>query len=106
MLSNANTYDGGTNVAAGVVNLQNATAAGTGTVAVTAGAAVQIQGDITVANALTLNGTGVAADGALRSISGANTWSGAITLGSASRINTDLGSLALTGGDRQWRVLA
>ncbi|MDO8438199.1 MAG: autotransporter-associated beta strand repeat-containing protein, partial [Nitrosomonadaceae bacterium] len=98
VLSSANTYDGGTGVTAGVVNLQNATAAGTGTVAVTSGAAVQMQGGITVANALTLNGTGVAADGALRSISGANTWSGAITQGSASRINTDAGSLALTGG--------
>jgi autotransporter-associated beta strand protein len=34
----------------------------------------------------------------LRNISGANTWSGAITLASNARINSDAGSLALTGG--------
>ncbi|MCX7185434.1 MAG: autotransporter-associated beta strand repeat-containing protein [Nitrosospira sp.] len=97
-LFGANTYTGTTDVNVGVLDLRNAAAAGSGTVAVADGAAVQIQGGITVANALTLNGTGVSSGGALRSISGANTWSGAISQGSASRINTDLNSLALTGG--------
>src|SRR6185503_8644344 len=50
------------------------------------------------AEALTLNGTGVTTGGALRNISGANSWAGAVTLGSASRINSDAGTLTLTGG--------
>ena len=35
---------------------------------------------------------------ALRNLNNSNTWSGAITLGSASRINSDAGNLILTGG--------
>ena len=99
-LSGVNTYSGVTTIGAGAVNIQSAnalgsTAAGT---TVTAGAALQLQGTIvTAAEALTLNGTGVAASGALRNISGANTYSGAVTLGSATRINSDSGTLTLNG---------
>ena len=99
-LSGANTYTGATNINAGVVNIQNNTALGTaaGGTTVASGAALQVQGDITVTGeALTLNGTGVANDGALRNITGANTWTGAITLGSATRINSDAGTLAISG---------
>lgn len=98
-LTGANSYTGSTTVAAGVLNLQNATALGTvaaGTT-VASGAALQIQGDITVGDeALTLFGTGVANDGVLRNVSGANTYGGLITLGAASRINADAGSLTLS----------
>ena len=60
------------------------------------GAALQIQGGITTAaEALTLNGTGISNDGALRNVSGNNTYTGAITLGSATRINSDAGTLTL-----------
>jgi autotransporter-associated beta strand protein len=94
-------YTGATTVSAGVLNIQNATATGTtaGGISVTSGAALQIQGGISVgAEALTLNGAGVSTDGALRNISGNNVYGGAITLGSASRINSDAGSLTLNGG--------
>jgi autotransporter-associated beta strand protein len=100
-LSNANTYTGATTVSAGTLNIQNATALGTtaGGVTVTAGAALQLQGGIAVgAEALTMNGAGVSADGALRSISGANSYAGVVTLASASRINADAGLLTLSGG--------
>ncbi len=98
VLTGANTYGNGTNVNQGVLNLRNAGAAGNaGTVTVANGAAVEVQGGITVARLLTLNGTGIAGGGALRNISGTNTWSGAITLGSASRINSDAGTLTLSG---------
>jgi|GEM_PF-1529259 len=115
ILAGANTYTGTTSVSAGAVNIQNATALGTvasGTT-VSAGAALQIQNNITVgAEALSLSGEGVtgaviplfgtgsSATGALRSISGNNTFGGAITLGSASRINSDTAAntLTLTGG--------
>jgi fibronectin-binding autotransporter adhesin len=99
-LSGANTYTGATTVSAGVLNIQNNTALGTaaGATTVASGAALQVQSGITVTGeALTLNGTGIAADGALRNVSGNNTWTGAITLGSASRINSDAGTLAISG---------
>jgi autotransporter-associated beta strand protein len=98
-LSGANTYSGLTTVSAGVLNIQNADALGTtatGTT-VSSGAALQIQGDITTAaEALTLNGTGVSATGALRNISGNNTYAGLVTLGTATRINSDAGILSLS----------
>ncbi|MBW4657013.1 MAG: autotransporter-associated beta strand repeat-containing protein [Kaiparowitsia implicata GSE-PSE-MK54-09C] len=100
-LSAANTYAGATTINAGALNIQNAAALGTvaGGTTVAAGAALELQGGIAVvAEALTLSGTGVAADGALRSISGTNSFTGAITLASASRINSDAGTLTLSSG--------
>lgn len=98
-LSGANTYASATTVSAGVLNIQNASALGSvaaGT-SVTSGAALQIQGGITtLAEALTLNGLGVSNDGALRNISGTNSYAGLVTLGSATRINSDSGTLALS----------
>ncbi len=98
-LSGASTYTGATTVSAGVVNIQNASALGTNAAgtSVASGAALQIQGSITTAaEDLTLNGTGVSSDGALRNISGTNTYAGLVTLGSASRINSDSGTLTLS----------
>ena len=100
-LSGANTYTGVTTITAGVLNLQNAAALGTtaGGTSVTSGAELQLQGGIAVgAEALTINGTGVSSTGALRNISGTNSYAGAITLGSAARINSDAGVLTLSGG--------
>ena len=96
ILSGANTYSGTTTVLGGVVNIQNNTAAGTGPLDVRSGYALQIQNDITVGNNLSLNGAGIASDGALRNISGCNTWQGTVTLASAARINSDAGSLTFT----------
>jgi fibronectin-binding autotransporter adhesin len=100
VLSGTNTYSGATTISAGVLNIQNNKALGTttGATTVAANAALQLQNGITVTSeALTLNGTGVSNDGALRNVSGANTWTGAITLGSASRINSDAGTLTISG---------
>ncbi|MCX7417867.1 MAG: autotransporter-associated beta strand repeat-containing protein [Planctomycetia bacterium] len=98
ILAGANTYTGATSISAGVLNIQHATALGgtTNGTSVTGGAALQLQGTITVsAEALTLNGTGIISDGALRNISGNNSYAGVITLGSATRINSDSGTLTL-----------
>jgi fibronectin-binding autotransporter adhesin len=96
--SGANTYAGATTVSAGVLNIRNNTALGTtanGT-SVTSGAALELQGTIAVgAEALALNGTGISSGGALRNISGNNSYAGLITLGSATRINSDSGTLTL-----------
>jgi fibronectin-binding autotransporter adhesin len=101
VLSGANSYTGLTTVSAGVLNIQNASALGTtaaGTT-VSSGAALEIEGNIAVGNeALTLNGTGISGGGALRNITGTNSYMGGITLGSASTINSDAGTLTLSGG--------
>ncbi|HWM24162.1 MAG TPA: autotransporter-associated beta strand repeat-containing protein [Chthoniobacterales bacterium] len=97
-LTGANSYTGATTVSAGVLNIQNATglgatAAGT---TVNSGAALQLQGGIAVGNeTLTLNGTGIGNTGALRNISGNNSWAGTITINSTTRINSDSGTLTL-----------
>ena len=97
-LGGSNNYSGGTTVSAGVLNLQNSSALGTGTATVSSGAALQLQGGITVGNGLSLTGSGINNDGALRNISGSNTYSGAITLTGISRINSDAGTLYFTTG--------
>lgn len=100
VFSGANTYTGSTTVSVGVLNIQNATAlgtTGTGTT-VSSGAALQIQGGIAVgAEALTISGSGIASDGALRNISGTNSMSGTVTLGAAASIGSDAGVLTLSG---------
>jgi len=99
ILGGDNSYSGPTTVSAGVLNIQDGTALGTtdaGT-SVASGAALQMQGGITVgAEALTLNGTGVSDDGVLRNMDGVNTYGGALTLVGATRINSDSGTLILS----------
>ncbi len=103
-LSGSNTYTGATTVSAGILNIQSNNALGTGSgtstsgVSVASGAALQIQGTIstTTAVGLTLNGTGVNSSGALENVSGTNTYSGLITLGAATTIGSDIGTLNIT----------
>ena len=90
-------------ISAGALRAANNTALGTTAsgVSVTSGAALELDGTagalVIGAEALTLNGTGVTAapGGALRNIAGNNSYAGAITLNSASRINSDSGTLTL-----------
>jgi autotransporter-associated beta strand protein len=100
ILSGANTYSGTTLITNGVLNIQNNTALGatnSGTT-VGSGAALELQGGITNgAEALALNGTGISSGGALRNVSGDNTYGGTITNVTASRINSDAGTLTLSG---------
>lgn len=101
----ANDYTGVTTVSGGVLNIRAATAlgstlAGSGTV-VSSGAELQLEGSLAIgAEALTLNGAGIGGtSGALRSVSGTSSLSGAVTLATASTITADSGSaLTLTGG--------
>ncbi len=107
-LTSANSFTGPVAVNAGALNLQNS-ALGSGSshssgVAVASGAALQLQGGISIAAIpLSLNGTGLAASpaGALQSVSGNNAYAGAINLGSsgATVTSSTLGNtLTLTGG--------
>ncbi len=85
-LSGANTYTGATTVSAGVLRASNPEALGatsTGTT-VANGAALEITTSIN-AEPLTLNGSGISNGGALRNISGDNSYAGLITQASNSR---------------------
>jgi autotransporter-associated beta strand protein len=53
--------------------------------------------NITISENLTINGTGVSAGGVLRNLSGDNTHNGTLSLGSASRVSSDAGTLTLGG---------
>jgi fibronectin-binding autotransporter adhesin len=100
VLTRANTYTGATNINAGVVNIRTSTALGTvaGGVTVASGAALELQNGIAIgAEALSLAGTGVGGGGALRNVSGTNSWAGNITLTGATEIQTDADSLTLSG---------
>ena len=99
-LSGVNSYDGVMAINAGVVDLQNTAALGSATsgTSVASGASLQVRGGIALgAEALTLDGSGFSSGGALRNISGDNSASGSVTLGGATRINVDAGSLSLSG---------
>ena len=95
VLSGANTFGGTMTVNTGALNVRNSTALGStaGGTIVDDGAELQLQGGITIgAESLTLNGSGTSGHGALRNLSGTNTWAGNITLGSTSVIESLLGS--------------
>ena len=100
-LGGNNTYAGPTNVSSGALRVMSPTALGTtaaGTT-VTTDAALELTGGVAIgAEGLTLNGNGVSAGGALRSVAGANSYGGAIVLGSDSSINSDAGLFTLSGG--------
>ena len=96
-LSGTNTYAGATTVSSGIVNIQNSSALGSGGATVSSGGTLQLQGGISAANTLSLDGTGYSSnEGALENVSGTNTYTGAITLAGATRINADAGSLTLS----------
>ncbi|WP_395745240.1 beta strand repeat-containing protein [Prosthecobacter sp.] len=96
ILTNANTYTGGTTIVSGVVEMQNAAALGSsGTVTVQEGAALQLSGSISLTRALSIGGSGTSADGVIRNLSGSNSLGGLVTLLSPSRINADSGTLTL-----------
>jgi fibronectin-binding autotransporter adhesin len=104
ILENSGSYTGLTTVSAGVLQIRNATSLGTtaaGT-SVTSGAALELKDatGITVgAEALTLNGTGIATNGALRNIQGKNFWGGTVTLGLATTIKSSADTLILNAAN-------
>jgi len=99
-LLGADTYTGATTISAGILNIQNDTALGStasGTT-VSSGATLQLQGGITV-GAETLNIQGIGAsgqNGALVNVSGTNNYGGLVTLGAATTISSDSGTINIT----------
>ena len=102
IFSGANNYTGTTTVASNAtLRLGSSTALGTadGATTVNDGGVLAYSNNISVGEAVTINGTGISSGGAIRNISGANTNSGVVTLGSSSLITADSGtSLNLSGG--------
>ncbi|EDY20610.1 autotransporter-associated beta strand repeat protein [Chthoniobacter flavus Ellin428] len=98
--TNANSFTGVTTINAGSLNLQNSSALGaTASVTVASGAALELQGGISVdARPLTISGAGLTASpaGALRNVSGTNSFAGLVTLAANSTIESDAGTLSLT----------
>jgi autotransporter-associated beta strand protein len=95
-------YSGAVGVQAGTLTVSgNSTPLGTGAASVSSGATLNVSGAQTLANPLTLAGTGLGGGGALASSAGAaatSTLSGAVTLAGSSTITSNTGTLALTGG--------
>ena len=99
ILDDSSTYGGSTTVnAAATARAANANAFGTnGVVTVTTGGRIQMSNAVSVSRALVLNGDGITASDALQNVSGNNTWSGSITNNSNGRINSDAGTLTISG---------
>lgn len=96
ILSNSNTYSGGTSISGGALNIQNQNALGSSSNAVAISGTtgqLQIQGGITFSLPLTLSST--SSTGALRSISGTNSITGTLTLTGTSSIIADADTLKL-----------
>jgi autotransporter-associated beta strand protein len=103
VLGGTNTFTGITTINTGVIQATNGSALGStsGITVVESGAALEVNGAITIPEEITIKGTGLAATpGAIRMIngSGAATLSGLITVATASRINSDAPTNALTLG--------
>ena len=102
VLGGSNNILGNVTVSAGALQItHNEALDGVGSnVTVASGAALQLANGIATeaGDLLTLNGSGEAYDGALRNISGSNTWRGPITWSSGPvRISADAGTLNLAG---------
>jgi fibronectin-binding autotransporter adhesin len=101
VLSGNNTFDGPVTVANGFLTIAHGNALGSAVGGTTVNSAytLELLGNIAVgAETLTLSSVGVtvgSAVGGLRNVSGDNTWGGPVTLGAASRINSDSGTLLI-----------
>jgi fibronectin-binding autotransporter adhesin len=104
VLTASNTYTGVTTVSNGTLNIQNDTALGpanggtNGRTVVASGASLELQNNITVTGeSLSIAGTGVGTNGALRNLSGTNTWTGPIGLTATTKIQSEAGELVISG---------
>jgi len=101
VLSGNNSFSGPVTVNAGILTVAHNNAlgaAGTWNNAVSSGATLAVQGNITVnEGSFNIQGTGVGGNGAIRNVSGTNTLGGMINLQADSSITANAGSLTFTG---------
>jgi len=82
----------------GIVQAGAASSLGTNTAVISSGAALELTGGISLANAVSVGGTGVGGTGAIHNVGNTNTLSGTITESGATTITADTGTtLNLTG---------
>ena len=94
--SSGNTYDGGTNINAGYIRLQNSdNNLGTGAVVVASGAGLDIY-NRSISNNITIEGALSATAGALYNSTGTATFSGSVTMAAAASIGGS-GTLTVSG---------
>ncbi len=99
-LSGANTYTGPTTINAGAIIAANSSALGSGAAGntVASGAALQLQGGITLTEgSFSVTGTGVGGTGAISNLSGTNSLNSAVTLGGNTTIGSAGGALTISG---------
>ena len=92
VLNGTNTYTGTTSITGGVLDIGNAAGLGDTSAGATVsdGATLSLSGGLSFnAEALTLNGAGVSSSGALLNESGSNTWTGTVTLNTATSIGAN-----------------
>lgn len=97
-LNGNNGFSGALSIDSGALRATSASALGSSAAGTTvaSGAALELDGGVSIVDeALGLTGTGISSGGALRNISGDNTYGGVITLNGASRVNSDAGTLTL-----------
>lgn len=99
ILSGANTFSGDSIISNGVVRMLHGDALGTtaGSNIVVSGAALEITNAITSSERMSINGTGISSAGALNSLGGNNTLSGAIALGANSSVGVVADTLTMSG---------
>ena len=99
---NNSAFSGGISVNAGTLQVSGSNnVLGTAGTTVLSGATLQLNSGLTLANALSLTGTGASGNGALFATPGAGntaTLNGLITLGGATTINLGSGTLVVNGG--------
>lgn len=101
-LSGLSSYSGTTLINGGRVNVRHSNGLGVSSlVSVASGAALELQNNVSIpALSLRLTGTGIMSRGALRNISGDNSWAGAIALVTSTvSIASDAGTMSLTSGN-------
>ena len=100
VLGGNNTYTGQTSVNAGILNVRGTNGLGANgpgnETFVASGAQLQTQGNITIGDEkLYLSGTGINSDGALRNVSGMNTYGGTVIASTNTIIESGAGNLIL-----------
>lgn len=103
ILTGANEFSGHVIINSGVLEARSNAALGVANATasltkVMNGASLNLSGGITLGEGIQINGHGIAFDGAIRSLSGNNTLSGAVRAQSSTRIASDSGLLTLSGG--------
>lgn len=99
-VAGASSYTGATTISAGTLRITNGGALGSAAVGTTVlGGSLELANGISLAEPLNLNGLGASSlSGAVLNVSGVNTLTGAISLGSNTTLRSDAGTLALAAG--------